>query len=103
MANRPRKHVRSNITDAEALEFLENLATEGHELRDRLQANPRDVLLEYRIDVSAESVPSTITLPRADDVRAFINETMSGERRYSVLSYAILYFVLGSPSNGNDY
>jgi hypothetical protein len=92
---RPAHDIRYRITDGEARDFLERLATEGDELRGRLQENPREVLLEWNIDVVG--VPETVELPPADEIRRFIENHLDGRSgKTNNVGYAILYWMLGA-------
>jgi hypothetical protein len=93
--NRPHRQARSSINDKEAEQFLRDLATDS-ELRDRFEQNPRGVLLEYRIDVPAESLPETIRLPSEDEIEQFLQQHLSLGTSHGVLGFAILYWVLGA-------
>jgi hypothetical protein len=60
--------LRIGITPEEALAFLDDLAT-NKELRERLQNNPRDVLLEYNIDLAEDSAPTALQLPAPETIQ----------------------------------
>jgi hypothetical protein len=93
--DRPKHDVRYKITDREAREFLDRLATEGDELRDQLEANPREVLLEHHIDV--DGIPDKISLPPAAEIETFINNHLRGKPdKSNNIGYAILYWMLGA-------
>src|SRR5215207_6248435 len=92
---RPFHEVHYFITDTEAREFLEQLAQDPpSELRTRLETteNPREVLLDYNIDI--EGVRQPIELPPAAKIQEFIDQFLSGEDRSHNVGYAILYFML---------
>jgi hypothetical protein len=60
-----------NITRDDAIALLSHLATDGHELRTRIEAgrqSARDALLEHGIDVSLVSLPKEIKLPDAKHI-----------------------------------
>ena len=99
--SRRSQKARISLTEDEALDFLNRLADERDSLRESVERNPRAALLEYRIDVSAESVPETVTLPSADQVRRFVDayheSNYMGPQPFGpVLGWAILHIVLGA-------
>jgi putative modified peptide len=92
---RPRQKAHLSITDREARELLERLAT-NDEFRAQVESNPRDVLLEYRIDLSEESIPATVTLPPKEEIATFLESSLPGNEAYAYLGFAILYWILGA-------
>ena len=99
--NEPRRSrdVRISLTEEEARTFLDRLATDAG-FRDSVEQNPRATLLEYRIDLGAESVPETVTLPSPEQITQFVEAVQAGNylgpRPSAVLGWAILHIVLGA-------
>jgi hypothetical protein len=93
-SERPFQNVHYAITDAEAREFLAQLADDGSELRERLNTqNAREVLLEYKIDIVG--IPERVTLPPADEIGSFIRNHLQGPDQTHNVGYAVLFFFLG--------
>lgn len=91
---RPFQNVHYAITDEEARMFLEQLADDGSELRERLRTeNAREVLLEYKIDIVG--IPERVELPPADEIRSFIRNHLQGPDMTDNVGYAALFFFLG--------
>ena len=91
---RPFQDVHYAITDEEARTFLDQLADDGSELRERLRTqNAREVLLEYRIDIVG--IPERVDLPPAEEIRTFISNHLQRPDETNNVGYAILYFMLG--------
>jgi hypothetical protein len=93
---RPFQDVHYGITDEEARDFLEQLANEDSELRQRLaEEDPREVLLEYKIHIKGVS-REDVKLPDAQRIKDFItNELQRPDETHNV-GYAIIYFMLGA-------
>jgi putative modified peptide len=93
---RPRQKAQLSIKDDEARDILERLANDD-EFRAQVESNPREVLLEHRIDLSEESIPATVTLPPKEEIATFIENHLRGKgEAYGYLGFAILYWVLGA-------
>jgi hypothetical protein len=91
---RPFQNVHYAITDEEARRFLEQLADDESELRQRLSTeNAREVLLEYKIDIVG--IPERVKLPPANEIRTFISNHLQRPDESDNVGYAILYFMLG--------
>jgi hypothetical protein len=60
--------VRIGITPDEALEFLYALAAD-EDLRERLEQDPRAVLLEHNIDISPDEAPTQLRLPAPEIIQ----------------------------------
>ena len=95
------KDVRISIEYEEIKDFLRRLADDP-EFRARLKEDPRATLLDYRIDVSAESLPAEITLPDEGETREFLQKIQEQyedqpEAAAYVLGYAVLIHVLMPP------
>lgn len=93
------KDVRISIDYKEIKEFLTNLAEDVEGFRTKLQEDPRATLLDYRIDVSAETLPAEITLPDPQATRDYLKEIEEQYEGYPeeaayVLGYGILAHVL---------
>jgi putative modified peptide len=92
----PRRNARITISDEEAHKFLDRLATDD-DFRAELEQNPGAILRDHGIELDAENVPETVTLPPKDDIEAFLaplKARMIGQHGY--LGFAILYWVLGA-------
>jgi hypothetical protein len=91
------KLIRISITGEEIQDFLDKLATD-ESFRERLRDRPREVLLDYRIDVSPETIEGPIDLPTEEELRQFAdsirNKLYQGDPD-EVLGYTVLAFVLG--------
>ena len=89
--------LRIGITSEEAIAFLEALA-EDEELRDRLEKNPREVLLEWNIDL--QNAPDRVVLPPRETIAHHAKALRSGDP-FGTLSnlphgFIVLYVVHGN-------
>lgn len=64
-----KKPILISTTEANYRELLEKLATDD-EFRERMEANPHQVLLEHGLHVHASDLPETITLPSKEELEA---------------------------------
>ena len=72
MANDEPRWLHIGIDDDDAIKLLERLAKSAS-LRKALERNPRKVLLKtFHIDFP--SAPSTVSLPPAEQIQAYVNE-----------------------------
>jgi hypothetical protein len=88
------------VDDEQAIELLERLANE-EDLRARLEAEPRDVLLkEFRIDFP--TAPESVSLPPPETIRRYVDELRKPEPfgRYFNLAHGI---VLMWVAHGNGH
>ena len=91
--------LRIGITSEEAIAFLEALAEDG-ELRERLEKSPRDVLLEWNIDLLPESAPDRVVLPPRETIARHA-ESLRLDDPFGTVSnlphgYIVLYVVHGN-------
>jgi hypothetical protein len=95
MATRPYE-IKSYISREKAIELI-NLLADDEDFRARFQENPRTVLFEYRIDVSAETLPEQVTLPDPDAIRELLTlgETIIPESA-SPFGLLALFVVFGA-------
>lgn len=99
MAEAQWKDARLGTTADEAFDFLEKLATD-EDFRANLERNPREVLAEYRIELSEGAIPDTVQLPSMAEAARFLGEAREREYMlgpsYHPLGYAILWLMLGA-------
>jgi putative modified peptide len=67
------REIRMAISATKAKELLQRLADDDA-FRARFKQEPRSILLDYRIDVSPETLPEEIELPAPDDIRALVKQ-----------------------------
>jgi hypothetical protein len=65
--------IRLNITPRKSHEFVTRLARD-EKFRTALEERPAEILREYDIEISPESVPSEIRLPQPEDVEDVLSE-----------------------------
>jgi putative modified peptide len=64
--------IKASISREKARELIELLATDD-DFRARFQENPRSILFEYRIDVSHQTLPETVTLPEKKAIQQLLS------------------------------
>jgi putative modified peptide len=92
----PGQSARITISEAEALKFLERLATDD-DFRGELAANPDAVLRDHGIELDPENVPESVSLPSKAEIGEFVERQKRKKAGpHNVLGFAILYWVLGA-------
>jgi putative modified peptide len=92
----PGQTANVTISEAQALKFLERLATDD-DFRDELARDPGGVLGDHGIELDPESVPDTVTLPPKAEIGEFVERQKKKKAGpHNVLGFAILYWVLGA-------
>jgi putative modified peptide len=92
----PGQTANITISEAEALKFLERLATDD-DFRDELARDPGGVLSDHGIELDPENVPDTVTLPPKTEIGEFVERQKRKKAGvHNVLGFAILYWVLGA-------
>src|SRR5436190_808086 len=93
--SRKRIEIFLEITQEEARDFLTKLAYDD-DFRDRLQKDPRSVLVEYRIEINDEGLPMNAELPPKDHVQQLLQRTDEyGAAAAMPLGYGWMVIVLG--------
>jgi hypothetical protein len=91
--------VRVGITPDEAIAFLDALASD-EELRERLERDPRAVLLEYNIDISPDEAPEQLQLPPPETIKYHADSLRErepfGEGMDLPHGFAVLYVAHGN-------
>jgi hypothetical protein len=99
MAEEERRRVEifMDLTPQEALDFLQKLATDD-EFRDRLQGDPRSVLVDYRIEVNDAGLPVKAELPPKEQVQELLERVWDldeyGRVAFAPLGYGWMVIVL---------
>jgi hypothetical protein len=90
MGNKEPRWLHIGIDDEQAIDLLQRLVND-EELRGRLEASPRDVLLkEFRIDFPG--APESVSLPPPETIERYVDELRKPEPfgRYFNLSHGIV-------------
>jgi hypothetical protein len=91
-----RYEVKSSISRHKARELL-TLLREDDAFRDEFTRNPRKILFEYRIDLSPDSLPETVSLPSKEAIGSLLDLGESiVEESASPFGFLLLFVVFGA-------
>jgi putative modified peptide len=87
---------RITISDAEAQDFLERLASDD-DFRAELEQNAADVLRKHGIELDPEDILESVTLAPKEEIEEFLRPLRTRQRaQYNWLGFAIIHYVLGA-------